>query len=161
MNYKKGVVLAVSVLAFPLFALAHGASGHGKLIIRMTNNGFEPQEITITEGDEVFFLNDDDVDRWPASNLHPTHGLYPEFDPLKGMKPGDSWSFVFDKSGVWRMHDHLIPSMTGTITVEEGSAENSQDEFSEEERNKATDEGFLNKLKAFLMSIFGKLFGKE
>ena len=85
--------------------------------ILMTNNGFEPKEIHINSGETVEFINQDDANRWPASNFHPTHILYSEFDPQKGIAPGDSWKFRFEKAGTWRMHDHLSPHMTGTIVV--------------------------------------------
>src|SRR3989338_10416047 len=97
-------------------ALAHGGA-HEELIIRMTSNGFEPKEMTVTEGDEILFINNDDTDRWPASNFHPTHSLYADFDPKIAVKPGESWKFAFNKHGTWRMHDHLTPHMTGTIVV--------------------------------------------
>jgi plastocyanin len=88
-------------------------------VIRMTPAGFEPSKITVPLGTTVAFINEDERDRWPASNIHPTHGIYPEFDPLEGIPPGESWSFTFDKPGIWRMHDHLYPQFTGAITVEE------------------------------------------
>jgi len=114
---KKYAIAALFLLTLPTLALAHGGVDDGELIIRMNENGFEPKELTVVEGDEVLFINNDDVDRWPASNFHPSHSIYPEFDPLTGIKPGESWKMVFTKAGTWRMHDHLIPHMTGTIVV--------------------------------------------
>ena len=107
-------IIILSLFLVPLTAFSHGVDRH---IIRMTGKGFEPKEITILHGDEVLFINNDDADRWPASNFHPTHTLYSEFDPQKVIAPGEFWKFKFDKLGTWRMHDHLIPHMTGTITV--------------------------------------------
>jgi plastocyanin len=119
--YKKTLILLLIVyyllfLSAPISALAHGGA-HDDLIIRMTKDGFEPSEMTITQGDEVLFINNGGEDHWPASNFHPQHTLYPEFDSLKGVKPGESWKFKFEKVGIWRMHDHLFPHNTGTITV--------------------------------------------
>jgi hypothetical protein len=54
---------------------------------------------------------------WPASDFHPTHNLYPEFDPKKPIAQNSSWVFVFDKSGKWTYHNHLFPSQIGTIIV--------------------------------------------
>lgn len=118
----KKIIIASFFLLFPLMALAHGGVNDDELIIHMTKNGFEPQELTVTEGDSVLFINNDDVDRWPASNFHPTHTLYPEFDPKMHIKSGESWKFTFEKVGTWRMHDHLFPHMTGTIVVLKDSA---------------------------------------
>lgn len=85
--------------------------------IKMTNNGFEPSTLTINKGDTVKFVNNDDTNRWPASAPHPTHTDYPEFDAKKGILAGSSWSFTFDRTGAWKFHDHLIPTMFGTVTV--------------------------------------------
>lgn len=84
----------------------------------MNNDSFEPETLTIQKCTKVIFENRDKVTRWPASNLHPTHGIYPEFDPLQPIEAGKDWSFVFDKVGNWRYHDHLAPSLRGTIIVE-------------------------------------------
>lgn len=56
---------------------------------------------------------------WPASNPHPTHEVYPEFDPRRPIEADSSWSFRFDKSGEWRYHDHLAPLFEGKIVVRE------------------------------------------
>jgi plastocyanin len=114
----KGLIfIAALTLALPASLLAHGGVNDDELIIRLTESGFEPKELTVVEGDEVLFINNDDVDRWPASNFHPTHELYPEFDSMRGVKPGQSWKMKFENVGTWRMHDHLFPHMTGTIVV--------------------------------------------
>lgn len=83
----------------------------------MSKNGFEPREVTLKQGATVRFVNKGRVDRWPASNFHPTHDLYPEFDPKKPVKPGESWDFVADKNGVWKFHDHLNPHSGGLLIV--------------------------------------------
>ena len=96
---------------------------HSKVqIIEMTSSGFNPSEVTIDENSSVIFLNKDSESRWPASNTHPTHELYPEFDPRKPIAPGESWAFKPKNIGDWKYHDHLFPHMRGVITVieEEG-----------------------------------------
>lgn len=80
---------------------------------------FEPETLTIKKGATVEFKNEDSQARWPASNIHPTHGIYPEFDPKEPVEPGKSWSFKFDKVGSWKYHDHLIPYIRGVIVVTE------------------------------------------
>lgn len=129
-------------------ALAHGDE-HGELIIRMTENGFEPRELTITTGDEVTFINNDNADHWPASNFHPTHTLYSEFDALKGIVPGESWKFKFEKAGTWRMHDHLIPHFTGAIVV----LENSSTDLAVEPPSPPSP-GLWSRIKAFFSKFF-------
>ncbi len=88
--------------------------------IVLTEEGFEPSEIKITPGDTIVFSATSSYENlyWPASNIHPTHSLYSEFDPLKPIEPDATWSFTFAKKGEWRFHDHLRPYQTGVITVE-------------------------------------------
>lgn len=88
--------------------------------ITMNEEGFVPRELTISRNETVIFQNNDKVSRWPASNLHPTHTIYPEFDPKKPIAPGQSWTFVFNHAGTWKYHDHRLPHFRGTITVGNG-----------------------------------------
>lgn len=87
--------------------------------VLMKEDSFEPENLTIKKGATVTFKNEDKAARWPASNLHPTHTIYPEFDPQRPVETGQSWSFTFDKVGTWKYHDHLIPSIRGIIIVAE------------------------------------------
>ncbi len=90
----------------------------GTVTVSMTDNGFQPNKITIPKDTVVTFVNNGKNNHWPASNIHPTHLIYPEFDPKRNIAPGESWSFTFDKVGIWKMHDHTYPNFTGSITVE-------------------------------------------
>jgi plastocyanin len=98
---------------------AEGASVVGRVTIEMDETGFSSDAITIKKNTEVLFKNTGSQAHWPASNVHPTHGIYPEFDPQRPIPPGESWTFVFTKVGNWRMHDHLISRIAGTIVVTE------------------------------------------
>ncbi len=91
--------------------------GEAAVTITRTQDGYEPKDIVITKGDIVSFVNESEEYHWPASDLHPTHGVYPEFDPLRPIAPGEEWKFKFDKVGVWKYHDHIRANKTGTITV--------------------------------------------
>ena len=85
--------------------------------IIMTDDGYQPNTITINVGDKLRFVNKGRNAHWPASNIHPTHDLYPEFDPKRGLAPGEKWAFTFLNKGHWPMHDHLYPEIKGVITV--------------------------------------------
>ncbi len=110
------------------------ASGNGReIVVRMTADGFEPKSLEIAQGDTLVFENVDTVERWPASNIHPTHRLYPgssieycdtpseseqpNFDSCGGVLPGESYSFTFDYPGLWRFHDHIYPQFSGKVNV--------------------------------------------
>ncbi|MER3407043.1 MAG: hypothetical protein C4278_01280 [Patescibacteria group bacterium] len=100
-------------------------------VVIITDSGFNPKELTINKGAKVTFVNQSSSASWPASDVHPTHRLYPGsgiekcgtsqqnkiFDACRGLKPGESWSFVFKEVGEWSYHDHLNPSKTGKIIV--------------------------------------------
>ena len=51
----------------------------GAQVITLTENGYEPSEVSIRKGETVTFKNTTGKLFWPASNLHPSHGIYPEF----------------------------------------------------------------------------------
>src|SRR5947207_2542475 len=91
------------LIFFPNTVFAHSEIK----VIEMTKEGFEPQSVTVDENQTIIFYNRDTVSRYPASNPHPTHDLYPEFDPKKPILPGDSWPFRPKKIGTWKYHDHL------------------------------------------------------
>lgn len=93
--------------------------GEATATIVRTKSGYEPKELTVKKGDIVAWTNESGEFHWPASDLHPTHGVYPEFDPLKPIASGDTWKFKFDKVGVWKFHDHIRANKVGTITVTE------------------------------------------
>lgn len=110
-----GILIMILISGAFLFS---NSTPPNAVIIKMNSLDYTPNKITIKQGQTVTFVNESGEDRWPASNIHPTHLIYPEFDPKKPVPTGQSWSFKFDKRGIWRMHDHLLPSITGTITVE-------------------------------------------
>jgi plastocyanin len=112
------VGLLLIFLAVP--SLAHEVDN--KVVVHMTETGFEPRSVLVPPRTMVIFENVSSTDRWPASNIHPTHAIYPEFDPQTPILPGKSWEFTFTKVGDWKMHDHLHPELTGSITVKESEA---------------------------------------
>lgn len=87
-------------------------------VIVLGETGYSPQNVVIKAGDTIEFKTERNQPFWPASDLHPTHGVYPEFDPQEPIDPGSSWKFQFNKPGSWKYHDHLDPFFRGSITVE-------------------------------------------
>ncbi|MBY0539747.1 hypothetical protein K2P56_04980 [Patescibacteria group bacterium] len=99
------------------------ASSEKAYTISKTSRGFIPSKIVIEKGDTVVFSSEVEGEFWPASDSHPTHGLYPGFDVGRPLKPEETWSMVFDAPGVWGFHDHMDSRFTGTIIVRGNSAE--------------------------------------
>jgi hypothetical protein len=69
-------------------------------------------------GTSVLFINKDASPRWPASGIHPTHQSCPGFDSLRGLQPGQSYSFTFTEKKTCPMHDHLNPQVRGSIIIQ-------------------------------------------
>lgn len=87
------------------------------LEIVVSENGFFPKDSQVKKGSTVTFINKGTKAVWPASDPHPTHTDYSDFNPKRGIAPGMSWSFTFEQAGDWGYHDHLSPFRRGTITV--------------------------------------------
>lgn len=116
-RYISSILITFALLFNTTYAQTPPPPAPATVTVRMTTEGFVPSNITINKGDTVVFQNDDSQMRWPASNLHPTHTLYPEFDPKQGIAAGQSWQFTFQKAGTWKYHDHIFPQYSGTVIV--------------------------------------------
>ena len=102
----------------------HGAGAPDTWTVEYTRQGvFVPERLDIATGDTVVFVNTSDVPVWPASNIHPTHEILPDFDPLEVIWPGESWSHAFNRNGYWRYHNHIEASQTGLIVAQGGPEE--------------------------------------
>lgn len=88
-----------------------------KNMVTISGNGFDPKSITVKMGEEVTWTNSDTVNHTVNSNPHPTHGLYSMLN-LGAIQPGASKSAMFEKSGTYTYHDHLHPSLIGTVIVQ-------------------------------------------
>lgn len=119
-------LIAVAALLIVSFVLwdNSGASvtdlrGQTHVSVVLSDVGFEPSYVRVSRGARVTFTTTRPDPFWPASNPHPTHVIYPAFDPKAPIASSSTWSFVFDKIGTWGYHDHLRSYYTGTIDVVE------------------------------------------
>lgn len=111
--------------------VGRAADGTGSYDVLVTFDGetFSPSELEVEKGTRVRFLNESDIEVWPASAVHPTHSIYPEkddsnclgssFDSCKRMVRGEYFDFTFAYAGEWRYHDHIIAYKTGVVLVTE------------------------------------------
>jgi len=102
-----------------------------EVIIEIGDSRFSPRSVTVNAGDTVTFINVGTAATWPATNVHPSHTLYPGssitkcqgsgastiFDACRRLNSGESYSFIFNQQGNWEYHDHVRSYLTGTITV--------------------------------------------
>lgn len=85
--------------------------------VTITSRGFEPATITIKAGKTVTWVNNDSVTHQVNSAVHPTHQVYPPLNSVGLLKPRESKSLTFPQAGSFKYHDHLNPSLTGTVVV--------------------------------------------
>ncbi|OGG79633.1 hypothetical protein A3A39_02300 [Candidatus Kaiserbacteria bacterium RIFCSPLOWO2_01_FULL_54_13] len=124
-HVRAGVLLLVVAAAYVFFTLRADVSADSiadmretrEVTIMLTEEGFMPKSVAIAPGTVVTFATNRGVSFWPASDIHPTHSVYPEFDPRTAVDPEDLWSYQFDKIGVWAYHDHLKAVYAGYIIV--------------------------------------------
>jgi plastocyanin len=109
-------LVAIGAGTFLLVRAGSDPSGGGPEV-SMEPTAFRPQTLTIRSGETVTFLNTSDSDKWPASDVHPTHERLPGFDAGRAVLAGESWSYRFTRRGRWTYHDHLSPEIKATIVV--------------------------------------------
>jgi len=86
--------------------------------IEFTDSGFSPQSVTIKAGETVTFKNNSSSQLQVASAPHPTHTDRPELNAPGPMGLGQTFSTAISEKGTWKYHDHLNPSLFGSITVQ-------------------------------------------
>ena len=84
---------------------------------------FTPKRLDIEVGQQVAFVNESEKTMWPASNIHPTHEIYPEFDAQMPLENGQAWVFTFTKAGFWRYHNHMANEIAGMVAATGGEVE--------------------------------------
>jgi plastocyanin len=89
--------------------------------ITITPSGVTPQNVTVTVGGRVTFINNDTVPHQPSSDPHPVHTDCPNINqPI--LNPGQSGTTTaFNTRRTCGFHDHLNDTnaaLRGTITVQ-------------------------------------------
>lgn len=99
--------------------------------VTYTDQGFSPKSVNVALGTNVIFVNQSSGKMWVASAVHPAHSAYsgtslsqhcPDttntaFDECGAVASGESYTFTFDKVGVWKYHNHAKASDFGSVTV--------------------------------------------
>lgn len=114
---KRSLVTVGGMVILVVLFLAYLVLESPTQSIVYTDSGYQPSQVSIEVGTKVIFKNKSDIDFWPASNVHPTHSAYPDFDPRQPIPPGESWAYTFDELGSYRFHDHIRSTEGGVITV--------------------------------------------
>lgn len=94
-------------------------------VITYSDQGFSRPNISIGVGTSIRWENqrtEPGRPMWIASDVHPDHTIYPEFDQarlvMREPEPQDSpFTFTFNKPGRWEYHDHYDPDKKGVVIV--------------------------------------------
>ena len=96
--------------SFILAALAGSMPAFAKEVtVKITNFAFSPAAVTISAGDSVIYVNDDDTIHSVVADDGSFHS--------DGLDTGDKASFSFAKAGTVGYHCGLHPFMKGQIVV--------------------------------------------
>ncbi len=107
------------------------ATAPAGVVVTYSDQGFSPKDVSVPVGTTVTFVNQSTGNLWVASAMHPTHSVYsgsslsqhcPDttnstFDACAAIGPGNSYSFTFEKEGVWKYHNHVSTSQFGSVVV--------------------------------------------
>ena len=95
-------------------------------LISYTDNGFEPTQVSIKQGQSVRFTNNSSHKLWIAAEAEVGTPSYPgvsecggsAFDSCRALKHRDFWEFTFGEEGTWLFKNNLDKNKTGTVMVE-------------------------------------------
>ncbi len=110
-NIKKpnplSIVLVSSLMVFAIFSIGLYIKNRTEISKNLEKNNFEitynengyfPRVIEIPVGTKVKFKNESKITMWTASDPHPTHTDYPEFDSDRDYRPDETFIFQFNKT---------------------------------------------------------------
>lgn len=100
-----------------------GTGGTSGATVTITSAGVNPSTVTVSAGQTVTFVNNDNRAHEIASDPHPQHGSCPGIEAGIGtLPPGQTRATrIMANSGTCRYHDHLDDSnaaLRGTINVQ-------------------------------------------
>ena len=112
-------ILLLLVFGFLVVALSprYPRPARADFEILYTKDGFSPSSLEVPIGSRVSFKNTTDIPLWTASDPHPTHSDYPEFDAHRDYLPSELYTFQFQKTGTFGYHNHEKSDDRGFIRV--------------------------------------------
>ncbi len=87
------------------------------IVITYDGTGFTASKTTMKAGDKVEVTNKSTVTLDFDSDPHPVHTDNTELN-VGDIEPGESKTFIVDKTGTWGYHNHKNASQHGEISVE-------------------------------------------
>lgn len=93
-------------------------TGETEVTVTLSEIRFKPQNIEITKGTKVTWINQDNVDHYINTDSHPAHTYFPEQNS-RALGNGDTYSVTFNTAGIYPYHCSAHPeNMAGSILVE-------------------------------------------
>ncbi|MBI4057698.1 cupredoxin domain-containing protein, partial [Candidatus Microgenomates bacterium] len=77
--------------------------GKKEIEIRLSQIKFAPENLKISKGTKVIWVNDDSVEHYVNTDSHPAHTYYLQQNS-KVLKKGESFSLTFDDVGIYPYH---------------------------------------------------------
>lgn len=108
---------SIKVNRNPIVITDKAVSPAAAKVVVYENSAFTPAVLTISVGDKVIFKNNHIAPIRLASNPHPIHTSFPEFDS-DTLAPGESYEFTFGKPMTLSYHNHFNPVIGGKIIVQ-------------------------------------------
>lgn len=99
---------------------AETTTTEGGTIISATGSGFEPASVIVSAGSPITWKNSSSGTVQVGSDNHPTHRLNQEITSgafTLDLEVGESKTVTVTKTGTWGYHDHLKPTVAGTVVV--------------------------------------------
>ncbi len=96
------------------------AEAKDAVTITFTDSGFSPSTVTVKSGGKITWTNNSQSAIQVASNPHPTHTDNSELTNggyTLAVAAGASVTVTVTKTGSWGYHNHLAPSVGGTVVV--------------------------------------------
>lgn len=94
-----------------------GSTSSESANVDYTDNGFSPAAVTIKSGGTLTFVNKTSDTIQVDSDPHPEHTDDTDLN-VGTIAPGQSKSVKVSKTGTFGIHNHLSPSVQGTVTVQ-------------------------------------------
>ena len=114
MKPNQSWILFLGALAALTLTLCLGADAKAEVSlpsVHIDNFTFTPQEITITRGTTLTWVNDDDIPHTIAANNKAFRS--------KAMDTEQKYSFMFSEPGIYEYFCSLHPHMQGKVIVKE------------------------------------------
>lgn len=93
-------------------------TGRKEVTIRLSQIKFSPQNVKVSKGTKVIWINDEATGHYINTDSHPAHTYFPSQNSNL-LEKGGRFSLVFDKVGIYPYHCSAhASSMIGSLLVE-------------------------------------------